>query len=198
MKIIRQFPSSQPLLRSSLWLPATLVPLLFIVSMAQGQQLLLEKGYPLPSVTVTGTDENTVPLDSLKGRVSWISVVPQLNTPVCDEQTHRFSEQNDGLDQFMHFVTMSTNTYQNLAGFASKTGIHNITFLSNAPHYHFGTQTGLLLEKFGILHRAVIVLDDEAIVRYVEMVPMSQLPDFEQAYRVSRSLLTHISSGVAP
>ena len=149
MKIIRQFPSSQPLLRSSLWLPATLVPLLFIVSMAQGQQLLLEKGYPLPSVTVTGTDENTVPLDSLKGRMSLISVVPQLNTPVCDEQTHRFSEQNDGLDQFMHFVTMSTNTYQNLAGFASKTGIHNITFLSNAPHYHFGTQTGLLLEKFG-------------------------------------------------
>ena len=198
MKIIRQFPSSQPLLRSSLWLPATLVPLLFIVSMAQGQQLLLEKGYPLPSVTVTGTDENTVPLDSLKGRVSLISVVPQLNTPVCDEQTHRFSEQNDGLDQFMHFVTMSTNTYQNLAGFASKTGIHNITFLSNAPHYHFGTQTGLLLEKFGILHRAVIVLDAEAIVRYVEMVPMSQLPDFEQAYRVSRSLLAHISSGVAP
>jgi thiol peroxidase len=166
--------------------------------MAQGQQLLLEKGHPLPSVTVTGTDENTVTLDSLKGRVSLISVVPQLNTPVCDEQTHRFSEQNDGLDQFMHFVTMSTNTYQNLAGFASKAGIHNITFLSDAPHYHFGTQTGLLLEKFGILHRAVIVLDAEAIVRYVEIVPMSQLPDFEQAYRVSRSLLAHTSSGVSP
>jgi hypothetical protein len=44
----------------------------------------------------------------------------------------------------------------------------------------------------------VIVLDAEGIVRYVEMVPMSQLPDFEQAYRVTRSLLGNTSSRVAP
>ena len=198
MKTIQRFPSSQPLLRSSLRLLALLVPLLFIASMAQGQQRLLEKGHPLPSVTVTGMDGKTVALDSLKGRVTLISVVPQLNTPVCDEQTHQFSEQNNGLDQFIHFVTISTNTYQDQAGFASKAGIHNITFLSDAPDYHFGKQTGLLLEKFGILHRAVMVLDAQTIVRYVAMVPMSQLPDFEQAYRVARSLLNQTSSGVAP
>ena len=168
------FPSShQPLLRSSLVLLATLSSLLWEGSMAHGDQLLLEKGRPLPSATVTGTGGKPVTLDSLKGRVTLISVVPQLNTPVCDKQTHRFSEQNGGLDEFMHFVTMSTNTAEDQAMFADKANIHNITFLSDAPHYHFGTHTGLLLEKFGILHRAVIVLDAEAIVRYVEMVPMS-------------------------
>ena len=199
MKIILRFPSSYQLpLRSPLLLLGTLVSLLFVVSMAQGQQLLLEKGHPLPSVTVTGTDGKTVTLDSLKGKVTLISVVPQLNTPVCDEQTHHFSEQNGGLDRFIHFVTMSTNTSQDQAVFADNANIHNITFLSDAPHYHFGTRTGLLLEKFGILHRAVIVLDAEAIVRYVEMVPMSQLPDFEQAYRVARSLLGPTSSGGVP
>lgn len=199
MNVMTGFPSShQPLLRSSLVLLATLSSLLWEGSMAHGDQLLLEKGRPLPSATVTGTDGKPVTLDSLKGRVTLISVVPQLNTPVCDEQTHRFSEQNGGLDEFMHFVTMSTNTAEDQAMFADKANIHNITFLSDAPHYHFGTHTGLLLEKFGILHRAVIVLDAEAIVRYVEMVPMSQLPDFEQAYRVARSLLGQPSSGVAP
>lgn len=199
MKITLHSPSwYQPLFRSSLLLLATLASLFLLTSMARGSQLLLEKGQPLPSVTVTGTDGNPVILDSLKGKVTLISVVPQLNTPVCDEQTHRFSEQNGGLDQFMHFVTMSTNTSKDQAVFADKANIHNITFLSDAPHFHFGTHSGLLLEQFGILHRAVIVLDAEGIVRYVEMVPMSQLPDFEQAYRVTRSLLGRTSSGVTP
>ena len=34
----------------------------------------------------------------LKGKVKIVSIVPQLNTPTCDEQTHQFSEQNGGLD----------------------------------------------------------------------------------------------------
>jgi len=199
MKIITGFPSShQPLLRSSLVLMVTVASLLWGGSMTHGDQFLLEKGRPLPSATVTGTDGKPVTLDSLKGRVTLISVVPQLNTPVCDEQTHRFSEQNGGLDKFMHFVTMSTNTSRDQAVFADKANIHNITFLSDAPQYHFGTRTGLLLKKFGILHRAVIVLDAEGIVRYLEMVPMSQLPNFDQAYRVARALLGSTSSGVAP
>ena len=42
--------------------------------------------------------EKVVALDMLKGKVPLISVVPQLNTPVGDEQTHRFSEHNGGLD----------------------------------------------------------------------------------------------------
>lgn len=194
MKMTLHFLSSfQTLFRSALLFLVTLASLLWLPSMSRGDQLLLEKGHTLPSVTVTSTDGKNVRLDSLKGRVTLISVVPQLNTPVCDEQTHRFSEENGGLDQFIHFVTVSTNTSQDQAVFADKANIHNITFLSDAPPYHFGTHTGLLLEQFGILHRAVIVLDAEAIVRYVEMVPMSQLPDFEQAYRVARPLLGQTS-----
>ena len=184
--------------RSPFLVLVALASLLCLASMAQGEQLFLEKGQSLPSVTMTGTDGKPVTLDALKGRVTLISVVPQLNTPVCDEQTHRFSEQNGGLDHFMHFVTMSTNTSQDQAVFADKANIHNITFLSDDPHFHFGTHTGLLLEQFRILHRAVILLDAQGIVRYVEMVPMSQLPDFEQAYRVTRTLLGQSSSGVAP
>jgi len=41
-------------------------------------------------------------------------------------------------------------------------------------------------------------LDAEGIVRYLEMVPMSQLPNFDQAYRIARALLGSTSSGVAP
>ena len=158
-----------------------------------GAPLLLEKGSLIPSVTVIGMDGEATSLDTLKGKVTLISVVPQLNTPVCDEQTHRFSERNGGLDQMMTFVTLSTNTYEDQQTFATDANIHNMTFLSDAPDYHFGTRSGLLLEQLGILHRAVLVLDYRGIIRYVEMVPMGQLPDFDHALQVSRNLLANDS-----
>lgn len=158
-----------------------------------GSALSLEKGRPIPSVTVIGKDGEAVSLDTLKGHVTLISVVPQLNTPVCDEQTHYFSERNGGLDQSITFVTLSTNTYKDQQEFSAKTNIHNMTFLSDAPHYQFGTHTGLLLENLSILQRTVLVLDTKGIIRYVERVPMGQLPDFDQALRVSQSLLPNAS-----
>ncbi|MDH3772160.1 MAG: redoxin family protein [Nitrospirota bacterium] len=154
-----------------------------------GKALSLEKGQPIPAVTLIGKDGESVSLDTLKGQVTLVSIVPQLNTPVCDEQTHRFSEQNEGLDEFIALVTMSTNTNTDQANFAKEAKIHNMTFLSDAPDFHFGKKTGLLLDDVDILHRAVIVLDEDSIIRYVELVPMSQLPNFEQAYRAVRGIL---------
>ncbi|MGD9851776.1 MAG: redoxin family protein [Nitrospirales bacterium] len=153
----------------------------------------IEKGPHLPFVTVIGNNGEAVNLDVLKGHVTLVSIVPQLNTPVCHEQTPRFSERNDGLDEVMTFVTLSTNTSHDQHTFATKADMHNMTFLSNAPDYHFGTRTGLFLDQLSILHRAVLVLDTNGIIRYVELVPLGQLPDFDQAFRVSRTLLPTIA-----
>ena len=154
-----------------------------------GKALSLEEGQPIPAVTLIGKDGESVSLDTLKGQVTLVSIVPQLNTPVCDEQTHRFSEQNEGLDEFIALVTMSTNTNTDQAKFAKEAKIQNMTFLSDAPDFHFGRKTGLLLDDVDILHRGVIVLDEDSIIRYVELVPMSQLPNFEQAYKAIRRIL---------
>jgi peroxiredoxin len=153
------------------------------------KSLSLEEGQPIPVATLIGKEGESISLDTLKGQVTVVSIVPQLNTPVCDEQTHRFSEQNEGLDKFIAFVTMSTNTHTDQTKFAKEANIHNMTFLSDAPDFRFGRQTGLLLEDIDILHRAVIVLDADSIIRYVEIVPMSQLPNFDQAYQAVRRLL---------
>ena len=142
----------------------------------------LAKGDPLPNAKVLRTDGTPIELNSLKGRVKILSMVPQLNTPVCDEQTHRFSEKNEGLDQYLDIVTISTNTSEDQAQFAEKANIHNLTFLSDSPEFDFGKKTGLLLPNHGILHRAVVVADSDNVIRYIELVPMSQLPNFERAY----------------
>lgn len=168
----------------AVWLSIFLIPIVALAS-----NFSIAKGDPLPNARVIQTDGTSIELIALKGRVKILSIVPQLNTPVCDEQTHRFSEKNGGLDQYLDIVTISTNTSQDQAQFAEKANIHNLTFLSDSPDFDFGKKTGLLLPKYGILHRAVVVADSDNVIRYLEFVPMSQLPNFERAYDAARSVL---------
>lgn len=147
------------------------------------------RGQPLPDANLIGSDNSTTQLHTLKGRVKIFSMVPQLNTPVCDEQTHRFSEKNMGLDQQLEIVTISTNTYDDQAVFAEKAGIANVTFLSDSPNFDFGKKTGLWHPMHQILQRTVMVVDEENIIRYMEIVPMSQLPNFEAAFDAARRVL---------
>ena len=147
------------------------------------------KGQRLPNALLLGSGGQPVQLDDLQGRIKILSLVPQLNTPVCDEQTHRFSEENDGLDKMVEIVTISTNTYDDQAHFANKANIHNVTYLSDSPSYDFGKKTGLFISTHGILKRTVLVADHDNIIRYIEHVPMSQLPNFERAYQATRKLL---------
>jgi len=149
----------------------------------------LSRGQELPDATLRRANDSTIRLRALKGRVKILSMVPQLNTPVCDEQTHRFSEKNEGLDQHLDIVTISTNTHQDQTVFAEKAGIANITFLSDSPHFDFGKKTGLLHPMHHILQRAVLVVDEENIIRYIEIVPMSQLPNFRAALEAARRVL---------
>lgn len=149
----------------------------------------LSRGQELPDAKLLGANNSTIQLSELKGRVKILSMVPQLNTPVCDEQTHRFSENNEGLDQGLDIVTISTNTHEDQKIFADKASIANITFLSDSPHFDFGKKTGLLHPMHQILQRAVLVVDEENIIRYIEIVPMSQLPNFRAALEAARRVL---------
>jgi len=147
------------------------------------------RGQELPDATLLGADNSPIQLSELKGRVKILSMVPQLNTPVCDEQTHRFSEKNEGLDQRIDIVTISTNTHEDQEVFANKASITNIIFLSDSPRFDFGKKTGLLHPMHQILQRAVFVVDEENIIRYIEIVPMSQLPNFRAAFDAARRVL---------
>lgn len=149
----------------------------------------ISRGHELPDATLLYANNSKMQLNTLKGRVKILSMVPQLNTPVCDEQTHRFSEKNEGLDQHLEILTISTNTYDDQALFAEKAGIVNVTFLSDSPHFDFGEKTGLLHPIHQILQRSVMVVDEDNIVRYIEIVPMSQLPNFSAAFDAARRVL---------
>lgn len=150
---------------------------------------VLQVGKPLPNANLKAYGKTDVNLNQLKGKIKIISIVPQLNTPVCDKQTHVFSETNGGLDKQVDIITLSTNTIEEQHLFAKKAKIHNLLFLSDNPSYQFGKKTGLLIDGLGILRRTVMVVDQNNIIQYIDFVPGGGLPNIKKALEAARNLL---------
>jgi thioredoxin-dependent peroxiredoxin len=150
---------------------------------------ILMVGKTLPDAKLKSHGNANVEINSLKGKIKIISVVPQLNTPVCDKQTHQFSEANNGLDQHIDIITVSTNTPDGQYEFAKKANIHNLFFLSDKPEFQFGLSTGLLIEGMGVLRRTIIIADKDNVIRYVDFVPGGGLPNINKALKAASDLL---------
>jgi thioredoxin-dependent peroxiredoxin len=149
----------------------------------------LQTGKIFPTVLLPDLGLNMVDLQSFKDKVTLLSVVPSLDTPTCDKQTHILSEENKGLDKIANLITISRDLPFAQKRFASKTKMQNITFLSDYRDAEFGKSTGLLIKENRLLARAIIILDSEGIVRYLEIVSeLSKLPDMEKAMAFARSL----------
>jgi len=147
-------------------------------------------GKTLPALLLPDLGLNMVDLKSFKGKVTILSVVPSLDTPTCDKQTHILSEENNGLDQTTNLVTISRDLPFAQKRFAKEANIENILFLSDYRDAKFGMSMGLLIEENRLLTRAVIVLDREGVVRYLEVVPeLARLPEMEKAFHSAWGLI---------
>ena len=121
----------------------------------------IKVGDTLREVQLTQTDLSPVGITDTKGKgkVRIISVVPSLDTPVCEQQTHYLSEKNKGLDKMVELVTVSVDTPFAQKRFAQEARIANVTFLSDYRDAEFGKTYGLLLNGPHILARTVMVVD---------------------------------------
>jgi thiol peroxidase len=125
------------------------------------------------------------------GKVRIISVVPSLDTKVCEQQTHQLSEKNHGLDKMVELITVSIDTPFAQKRFAEEAKIRNITFLSDYRGADFGKTHGLFLRDPHFLARTVMVVDAQNVIRYLQITPeLAQLPDLDEAFKVARSLVT--------
>lgn len=150
-------------------------------------------GDALRDAKVTQNDLSLVNIGETKGtgKVRIISVVPSLDTPVCEQQTHILSERNKGLDKMVELITVSVDTPFAQMRFAREAKIANVTFLSDYRGAEFGKTHGLFLEGKHILTRAVMVVDKTNTIRYLQITPeIAQLPDMEEAFQFARRLVT--------
>ena len=153
----------------------------------------IKVGDSLREVTLTQTDLSPMAITDTtgKGKVRIISVVPSLDTPVCEEQTHYLSEKNKGLDKMVELVTVSVDTPFAQKRFAGEAHIANVTFLSDYKGAEFGKAYGLFLKGPHLLARTIMVVDAHNTVRYLQVTPeLTQLPNLDEAFAVAKSLIT--------
>ena len=146
-------------------------------------------GKTLPNLSLPNLALEMINLRSFQGNVTIFSIVPSLDTSTCEKQTHILSEENGGLNATL--VTISRDLPFAQKRFSKKAKIENLIFLSDYRDANFGYSTGLLIEENRLLTRAIIVLDQEGIVRYLEIVPnLGQLPMMKEAFGLARSLIS--------
>jgi thiol peroxidase len=146
-------------------------------------------GDTLPDVQVAKGDLTLVNIADTKGTVRIISIVPSLDTKVCEQQTHYLSEKNNGLDKTVQMLTISVDTPFAQGRFAKEAKIGNVTFLSDYRGGDFGKANGLLVKDPHILARSVMVVDKDNVIRYLQVTPeLAQLPDMEAAFQAANAL----------
>ena len=151
---------------------------------------MVEVGKPLPAAMVSTNELKPFNVADTGGKVRIISVVPSVDTPTCDAQTHALSEENGGLDEQVELITISMDLPFAQSRFAKEANISNVTFLSDYNMRQFGDKNGLMIAPLGLLTRAVIVTDKDNIVRYLQVVPeVTALPDMQAAMDAARALI---------
>ena len=136
---------------------------------------------PMPSVELVDSGTmKSVDLSQEKGKILFLSIVPSIDTKVCEEQTHYLGENGDHLSPNVERITISRDTPFAHRRFAEEAKLTDIRYLSDYREARFGLSTGLLAEDLRLLPRSIIITDQTGIVRYIQVVPkQSHLPDME-------------------
>jgi len=144
----------------------------------------LKCGDRAPDFEVLANDLSPVKLSNFRGRVCVISVVPSLDTPVCDIQTRRFNEEATALGGDVVILTISMDLPFAQKRWCGAAGIKNVQTLSDHRDAAFGRAFGVLIEELRLLARAVFVVDADGIIRYKQVVEeLTNEPDYEAAMK---------------
>jgi thioredoxin-dependent peroxiredoxin len=144
-------------------------------------------GDTAPEFTVLANDLSPVTLADSKGKVRLISVVPSVDTGVCDAQTRRFNEDASSLNN-VEVLTISVDLPFAQKRWCAANGLENVKTLSDHRDLSFGEAYGVHMKELRLLARAVFVVDSNDKVTYVEYVSEgTNHPNYEAAIEAAKA-----------
>ncbi len=147
-------------------------------------------GQAAPDFTAAANDLSPYKLSDDSGHVVIISVVPSLDTPVCDTQTRKFNEAAASLGDNVVIVTVSMDLPFAQTRWCGAAGVDQVKTVSDYNGAEFGITYGLLIKELHLLARAVLVLDPKGVIQYYQLVPeVTEEPDYEAAMAAVKNLL---------
>lgn len=144
-------------------------------------------GDQAPDFTVLATDLSKVTLADSNGKVRLISVIPSIDTGVCEQQTRKFNEEASKVNN-VEIITISADLPFAQKRWCAGEGLENVKIYSDHREMSFGDAYGVHMKELRLLARSVFVVDSEGKVTYVEYVSEgTNHPDYEKAIEAARN-----------
>lgn len=164
-----------------------------VVTMGGNPITLLGKeikvGDKAPDFIAIKTDDSTYTLKDAGDKLKIISVVPSLDTGVCELQTINFNERAAELGDVV-ILTISVDLPFAQKRFCGAHGIDKVITLSDHKDLSFGLNYGFVIEEKRLLTRGVVVLDKDNTVKYVEYVKeIKTHPDYDKVIEEVEKLI---------
>lgn len=165
-----------------------------IVTMQGNPMTLVGKeikvGDTAPDFIVLSNDLQPVKFSDDKAKIKIISVVPSLDTGICELQTTSFNERAGELGSDVSILTISVDLPFAQQRFCVGKGIDNVKVYSDYKDLSFGMAYGFVMEELRLLARGIVVVDKDNKVTYVEYVKeVASHPDYDKAIEEAKKLL---------
>lgn len=131
----------------------------------------VQAGDKAPEFTLSANDLSPRSLKDYSGKVLILSVVPSLDTGVCDLQTRRFNKEAAALGETVRVLTVSCDLPFAQARWCGAAGVTQLETLSDHYDLSFGTAYGVAIKELRLLTRSIFVVDANGRVTYAEIVP---------------------------
>ena len=149
----------------------------------------LKTGDKAPDFLVLDNTLNSRSLNDFRNKIKLISMVPSLDTKVCDIQTRRFNDLALDFSDKVIVLTISMDLPFAQERWCGAAGVNRVITLSDHRDASFGKNYGVLIKELRLLNRAVFIIDENDIIRYKEIVVENHNhPDYEKALEALKSL----------
>ncbi|RXK18243.1 thiol peroxidase [Macrococcus sp. DPC7161] len=151
-----------------------------------GEQVTV--GSVAPDFSVLANDLSVRTLADYEGKKKLISVVPSIDTGVCDQQTRKFNEEASKIENAV-VLTISNDLPFAQSRWCAASGLDNVVTLSDHKDLSFGMNYGVVIEEMRLLARSVFVLNENNEVVYVEYVNEgTDHPNYDKAIEALKSI----------
>ncbi|HHV93068.1 MAG TPA: thiol peroxidase [Firmicutes bacterium] len=148
----------------------------------------LKVGDRAPDFQLVDNNLEIKTLADFGSKIKLISVVPSLDTDICDMQTRRFNEEVSKIPSAV-VITVSVDLPFAQARWCGNAGLKDVITLSDHRDAAFGRDYGVLIQDLRLLARAVFVLNENNEITYIEYLDeIKKHPDYEAALNAVRSL----------
>ena len=150
----------------------------------------IQPGSSIPQIVLPDQDKNPVDLSSLRGTRLLLSFHPLAWTSVCQRQMEALEMNVETLDEVnARAFGISVDPVPSKKAWADAIGVKRTRLLSDFwPHGTVASSLGLFRQQDGFSERAVILVDETGVVRFVTVYPIGEVPNIDELLKALKEL----------